>query len=106
VQRIFEPQTSFGYVVSHKGRLYGWDTRLYGPKKISENFYLLQVPNNGSVKVKVAIQALESPNTPRLAPDGGGCLSILIAWLETKGPVGRLAALLVRAIARLAGQPI
>jgi hypothetical protein len=106
---ILRPQTAFGYFVLHEGSLYGWETRLYGAEKISENFYRLRVRNNGAAYVEPAIQARESAADVPLPPDGvpgkktGRCRR-LIAWLESKGPIGWFIALFVRLICWLFGQ--
>lgn len=108
--RILAPQTSFGYIVSHDGNLVGWETRLYDAEKLLDNFYVVRVPNNGAVKVRTAIQARESANDAPLPPDGvpaRRCLcSRLVAWLESKGWLGRLIALIVRFFCRLLGQSV
>ena len=103
--KILRPQTSFGYVVSHKGSLVGWEARLYGAEKLADNFYVVRVPNNGSVRIRTAIQARESVNEQPLPMEEcvGWCCR-LAAWLESKGGIGRLLALVVRLICRLLGQ--
>jgi hypothetical protein len=101
---ILRPQTAFGHFVSHEGNLVGWETRLYGAEKISDNFYRLRVPNNGARYVETAIQARESANEAPLPSDEAtGCYR-LIAWLETKGFLGRLLAIFVRILCQLLGQ--
>lgn len=102
---ILRPQTSFGYFALHDGNLYGWETRLYGAQKITENFYRLGVPNQGSRYVETAIQARESASERPLPEDEAtGCCKGLVAWLNTMGPLGRVASLVVRIICRLLGQ--
>ena len=103
---IMRPQTAFGYFALHEGNLYGWETRLYGAEKIADNFYHLQISNNGAANVETGIQARESANEPPLPPDGNvGCCNALAAWLDTKGPIGKLAAQIVRLVCKLLGQP-
>jgi hypothetical protein len=103
---ILRPQTSFGYFALHTGNLYGWETRLYGAEKITENLYRVRVPNNGTVNVETAIQARESANEQPLPPDEiPGCCNGLAAWLDTKGPIGRALARVVRLVCKLLGQP-
>lgn len=82
---ILRPQTAFGYFVTHKGELHGWETRLYGAEKLTENLYIVRVPNNGSVHVETAIQARESAEERPLPDDGktemygrGGCLAAIL----------------------------
>jgi len=101
---ILRPQTAFGHFVSHEGNLVGWETRLYGAEKIADNFYRLRVPNHGARYVETAIQARESANeTPLPSDDVTGCYR-LIAWLETKGLLGRLLAIVVRILCQLLRQ--
>lgn len=87
--KILQPQTAFGYFVSHTGELHGWETRLYGAEKLEENLYIVRVPNNGSVHVETAIQARENENEAPLPDDGrkdlhpGGCFGFiwrLLGW--------------------------
>ena len=98
---ILRPQTSFGYVVSHEGSLVGWETRIYGAEKLTDNLYVVRVPNEGAVKVTTAIQARESANEPPLPADGipsNSCVAFA-AWLASSlGPIGKLLAWLVRPI--------
>ena len=103
--RVLKPQTSFGYVLSHEGPLVGWESRLYGAEKIAENLYIIRVPNNGSSRVKIAIQARESASEAPLPPDGasGGRCRALADWLASKGVIGRILAFIVRLICRLFG---
>lgn len=60
-----EPQVPFGYFVSHQGELLGFEHALEGTAgvvvtQLSPNLYRLSVPNNGSVKIKSTIEAVES----------------------------------------------
>jgi hypothetical protein len=87
-RRILSPQSSFGYFVEHEGELYGWETRLYGAEKIAENFYILRVPNNGSVRVTTAIQARESANETPLPPDAAPCGCLCTIWRAIKKLLG------------------
>lgn len=101
---ILRPQTAFGHFVSHEGSLVGWETRLYGAEKIADNFYRLRVPNNGAKYIETAIQARESANDAPLPSDEATGCHRLISWLETKGLLGRLFAMIVRILCRLFGQ--
>ena len=64
-----------------------------------------------AAQVKVRVQGVtpgeeripEDPIVP-MPSDGTGCCSAVAAWLETKGPLGKLAAIVVRFICRLLGQ--
>lgn len=101
---ILSPQTSFGYFMLHEGDLQGWETRIYGAEKITDDFYRVRVPNNGSVYVETAVQARQTVNEQPLPPDGitGGC-EALAARFESQGALGRVLAVIVRFICRLFG---
>lgn len=105
---VLRSQTAFGYFVLHEGGLVGWETRLYGAEKITDNFYRLRVPNNSAAYVETAIQARESETEAPLPPDGipGGTSRCrrLVAWLKTKGIIGKILAMIVALICRLLGQ--
>jgi hypothetical protein len=87
-RRILSPQSSFGFFVEHEGELYGWETRLYGAEKLAERFYIVRVPNNGSVRVTTAIQARETASEDPLPPDAAawGCLCTI--WRSIKKLLG------------------
>ncbi len=71
--RVLRPGTGFGYWVEHQGALFGWQDELQGATRITENFYELAIPEEGSVEVVTVVEALETdPNKP---PDG--CLVAL-----------------------------
>jgi hypothetical protein len=76
---VLEPQSSFGYFLSHAGALAGWRHSLIAPpeaqlQEISPNFYKIVVPNNGTVTVTTVIHALE----PGLLGLLSGCLAVPI----------------------------
>lgn len=63
--RLIEPQIAFGYFVSHQGQLYGFQHALEGAEgvvvtQLAPDYYKLSVPNNGSVKIKSTIEAVET----------------------------------------------
>lgn len=87
-RRILSPQSSFGFFVEHEGELYGWETRLYGAEKLAEKFYVVRVPNNGSVRVTTTIQARESANETPLPPDGVPCGCLCTIWRSIKKLLG------------------
>jgi len=60
---ILEPQTSFGYWVSHDGEIVGWKHRIKGERlvKLAPNYYKIEVPNNGTTTITTIIEALEPP---------------------------------------------
>lgn len=68
---VLVEQGAFGYFVHHDGSLYGWQHELVGDgftlEKIAEDFYRIKkMPNDGSVRVSVKIEALEHPQLPPL----------------------------------------
>jgi hypothetical protein len=83
-------QSSFGLYTYHEGALEGWQTSIQGARRIADNLYLLAVPNNGSSKVNVRIQAVE-PGQERIPEDPirpiepehrGGCWGLLLKLLR------------------------
>jgi hypothetical protein len=68
-----EPQTSFGFYVSHEGSLFGWSQALSaaGLQQVGPNFYRIRVPNDGTVTVRTHAEALEAPAD----------IETLLAWL-------------------------
>jgi hypothetical protein len=60
---VYEPQSSYGYYVSHDGKLYGWDAGLKGKglKRVSDNTYRIWVPNDKAVDVTTTVDALDKP---------------------------------------------
>jgi hypothetical protein len=104
---LLRAQTAFGYFAVHEGPLYGWDARLYGAEKLAENYYVIRVPNDGSAYIETAIQARHSASEKPLPDDGVvGCCNAVVAWLRTKGMIGRLLAIAIRFICRLLGQRV
>lgn len=97
---ILRPQTSFGYVVRHQGPVVGWETRLYGAERIAENVYVIRVPNNGTRRIRIAIQARESQNERPLPVQESWCTRKAFE-LEARGK--RLLARIVRLLCRLLG---
>ena len=85
---VLRQQSSFGVHMYHEGALEGWQTSIEGAQRITDNLYLLPVPNNGTAKVKVRVQAVEQgeqripedPIRPRPTPhtDKKGCLYALL----------------------------
>lgn len=66
---ILSLQSGFGYHVVHETIPdQGWRHSLTGAIRISENFYLLRVPNNGTATVTTTIQALEAGEIPESEP--------------------------------------
>jgi hypothetical protein len=65
---VLRAQSTFGIYAYHEGELDGWQTSLQGATRIADNLYLLAVPNNGSAKVTVKVQAVE-PGEQRMPDD-------------------------------------
>ena len=82
---VFKEQSSFGIYAYHEGGLQGWASSLEGAQRIEENLYLLAVPNDGSTKIKVKVQAVQEGEErlpedpikpieyPKAFPDKKGC---------------------------------
>lgn len=77
---VLKEQSSFGIYAYHEGTLEGWQTSIQGAQRIEENLYLIPVPNDGSAKIKVSVQAVqegeqripEDPIKPKEYPRPGG----------------------------------
>jgi hypothetical protein len=83
-------QPSFGIYAYHEGNLQGWQTSLQGAQRIADNLYLIAVPNKGTAKVTVNVQAVEpgeeripeDPIKPIDRPEPEGCLTRLLRVLS------------------------
>lgn len=84
---VLRVQSAFGLYVYHEGSLEGWQTSIEGAQRIADNLYLLAVPNDGSAKIKVRVQAVEKgqeriPEDPIKPIDKpkpqGGCLGQIL----------------------------
>jgi hypothetical protein len=67
-QPVLREQSSFGIYAYHDGSLEGWETKLQGATRIADKSYVINVPNDGTAKVNVHIQAVE-PGDERLPED-------------------------------------
>jgi hypothetical protein len=56
---LYQPLTSFGYFVQHKGITFGWRPRIQGATEIAPGYYKLTVPSNGTVKITSMITAVD-----------------------------------------------
>jgi hypothetical protein len=82
-------QPSFGLHAYHEGDLNGWQTSIQGAQRIAENLYLLAVPNKGTAKVTINVQAVEpgeeripeDPIKPIERPKPEGCLTRILRLL-------------------------
>jgi hypothetical protein len=87
-------QPSFGIYAYHEGSVEGWQTSLQGAQRIADNLYLIAVPNKGTAKVTVKVQAVE-PGEERIPEDR-------IKPIEYPKPEGCLTRLL-RVLSQLLG---
>ena len=77
---VLKEQSSFGIYAYHEGTLEGWASSIQGAQRIEENLYLISVPNEGTAKVTVKVQAIdgredplpEDPIKPKEYPKGTG----------------------------------
>jgi hypothetical protein len=86
---LYEPQTSFGHFVSHAGLAYGWTHQLAPASHVRDgvsaakpnmlgddgDHYTIEVPHDGTVAVDLVLTPLEEPS-------GGGCLGLLLPFLN------------------------
>jgi len=76
---VLKEQSSFGIYAYHEGTLQGWQTSIQGAQRIADNLYLIPVPNDGTAKIKVRVQAVqegeqrlpEDPIRPKDFPPAG-----------------------------------
>lgn len=76
-REVLEAQSSFGYYLQHNGELAGWKHALHAPpeahlQELSPNFYKVIVPNDGSITVTTAIEAVEAGIIGQFT----GCLAV------------------------------
>jgi hypothetical protein len=87
-RRILVPQTPFGYVVHHDGRLDGWEHDLTGPgiTEVGPGFYRIRVPTGGEAVVTTKITARERPSSwlERLLRALLALLRKLLAWIRAR----------------------
>jgi hypothetical protein len=67
--KVYAQQTSFGFFVSHVGKLYGWNKYISGADEINPRWYRVGVPNDGQVLVNTGLDALEQERGCNDAPD-------------------------------------
>lgn len=70
---VLTAQGSFGYYVTHSGPLYGWSHQLvpegFTLEKIKDDFYVIRkLPNASTVRLAVAINAMEQAPAPVSGP--------------------------------------
>jgi hypothetical protein len=63
---VVRPQPSFGYYVTHEGKLTGWEHHTQGAslEQLTDRLYRIAVPNGGQVRVNTAIAAVEPGWSP------------------------------------------
>jgi hypothetical protein len=91
VKPVIEEQTAFGHFVQHEGGVYGWDVVLGGEfRKIADNFFRLEVPEDGKKVINTKVIAWEQPppaDRPEIEPgppqpeEPTGCLPGFLARL-------------------------
>jgi hypothetical protein len=59
VHPLYQPLTSFGYFIQHKGLYFGWQPSLQGATEVAPHFYKVTIPNDGVVKVNTTINAID-----------------------------------------------
>lgn len=59
VHPLYQPLTSFGYFIQHKGLTFGWQPSLQGAEEIAPHVYKLKIPNDGVVKITTRIDAVD-----------------------------------------------
>ena len=59
VHPLYQPLTSFGYFVQHKGITFGWQPSIQGATEIAPGYYKLTIPNDGLVKITSNITAVD-----------------------------------------------
>ena len=77
---VLKEQSSFGIYAYHEGTLEGWQTSIQNAQRVADNLYLIPVPNDGTEKIKVIVQAVqegedripEDPIKPIEFPKGAG----------------------------------
>jgi hypothetical protein len=57
--RVVRPGTAFGFFVEHTGPLSGWRDEIVGATKITDRFYRLDVPEEGTAKITTIVEARE-----------------------------------------------
>ncbi len=88
--QVLRPGTAFGYFVEHEGSLLGWSDELQGDEveRITDNFYRLKVPEEGTVQVVTVVEAREEGGDrpgvggDRPGPQPQGCLAIIAKLLR------------------------
>jgi hypothetical protein len=58
---IYEPQSSFAYLVEDDGAVYGWSTVLAGATEYAPGWYHLQIPEGGVATVTTTITSQDEP---------------------------------------------
>jgi hypothetical protein len=82
--RVVRPGTAFGYFVDHEGDLDGWRDEVQGATPITDRFFRLDVPEEGTAVITTVVEAVE-PGTRR------GCFAFV-------GAIRRLIRRIMRAL--------
>ncbi|ETT24117.1 hypothetical protein RAJCM14343_1489 [Rhodococcus aetherivorans] len=74
-RRVVRPGTAFGFFVDHEGDLGGWHDEIRGATQLTERFFSLEVPEEGTAQITTVVEALE-PGRP-------GCLGAIWRFIES-----------------------
>jgi hypothetical protein len=58
--RVVRPGTAFGYHVRHDGVPRGWQEQVLGATRLTERFYRLDVPEEGTADITTVVEAVEN----------------------------------------------
>lgn len=61
---VLQPQNAFGYFVQHEGAFNGWADVIEGADRLREDLYKVAPQNDGAVRVKTIVQAVEGNEPP------------------------------------------
>jgi hypothetical protein len=65
--RVVRPGTAFGYFVDHEGDLEGWRDEVQGATRITDRFFRLQIPEEGTAEITTVVEAVERGERPGCA---------------------------------------
>ncbi len=75
--QVVRPGTAFGFHVEHEGPVKGWQDEIQGATRVTDRFYRLDVPEEGTAQITTVIEAVERE----------GCLGLL--WRLIKKLFGK-----------------
>ena len=74
-RRVVRPGTAFGFFVDHAGDLDGWRDEIRGATQLTERFFSLNVPEEGTAQITTVIEAVEPGGRP-------GCLGAIWRFIK------------------------